>query len=74
MGLVGVVGAAVLDEGDVAAVVGVGVGDFNVHRALGERVRDASDIAVGAGVIRRNLTELPRFARSLDTWLAVLGD
>ena len=61
---------------DLAELVAVRLGwfDFNVHRALGERVRDASDIAVGANVVRRNLTELPRFARSLDTWLAVLGD
>ena len=46
--------------------------EFNVYRALGERVRDESDRALGAAVVRRNVTQLPRFARSLGAWLAIL--
>ncbi len=46
--------------------------EFNVHRALGARVRDESDRALGAAVVRRNVTQLPRFARSLGAWLAIL--
>lgn len=63
-------------ETDLAELVAVRLGwfEFNIHRALGERVRDASDREVGANVIRRNREQLPRFARSLDAWLAVLAD
>lgn len=46
--------------------------DFNVHRALGERVRDESDRELGAAVVRRNVTQLPRFARSIGAWLSIL--
>ncbi len=61
---------------DLAELVSVRLGwfDFNMRRALGERVRDEADREVGENVVQRNLTQLPRFARSLDAWLAVLGD
>jgi thiamine kinase-like enzyme len=59
---------------DLAELVSVRLGwfEFNVRRALGERVRDESDRQVGLNVVRRNAEQLPRFARSLDAWLAVL--
>lgn len=60
---------------DLAELVSVRLGwfEFNVRRALGERVRDASDQQQGINVVRRNVEQLPRFARSLDTWLKVLA-
>ncbi len=59
---------------DLAELVSVRLGwfDFNLRRTLGERVREDSDREVGASVVRRNLTQLPRFARSLDDWLTVI--
>src|SRR5439155_6013110 len=48
--------------------------DLNVHRALGERPRDASDRDAGVRVIRRQVEQLPRFVGSLETWITVLGD
>jgi thiamine kinase-like enzyme len=48
--------------------------NFNVRRAFGEHLRDASDRQAGVGVIRWNSKELPRFARSLDAWLTTLTD
>ena len=61
---------------DLAELVALRLGwlEFNVHRALGEQVRGAADREVGVYVVRRNVTQLPRFARSLGAWLAVLGD
>jgi hypothetical protein len=61
---------------DLAELVSVRLGwfDFNVRRALGERVRDESDRQVGLNVVRRNVEQLPRFARSLDAWFSVLAD
>ena len=61
---------------DLAELVSLRLGwfDFNVRRALGERLRDESDRQSGVNVVRRNVTQLPRFARSLDDWLAVLAD
>jgi Phosphotransferase enzyme family len=63
-------------ETDLAELVALRLAwfDFNVRRALGERVRDESDRQLGVNVVRRNVTQLPRFARSLDNWLAVLAD
>ena len=60
---------------DLAELVSLRLGwfDFNVRRALGERVRDAADRQLGANVVRRNVEQLPRFARSLEAWIAVLG-
>ncbi len=62
--------------GDVAELVSRQLTwmNFNVRRALGERLRDDSDREAGMDVIRRNAAELPRFVRSLDTWLAALAD
>lgn len=59
---------------DLAELVSVRLGwfHFNVLRALGDAARDAADRIAGENVIRRNVTELPRFASSLDSWLAVL--
>lgn len=48
--------------------------DFNMARALGERVIQPSDPQAGMNVIERNLVQVPRFARSLDQWLAILMD
>jgi aminoglycoside phosphotransferase (APT) family kinase protein len=61
---------------DLAELVALRLGwfDFNVRRALGERARDDADRQAGVRVIRQNVAQLPRFARSLDDWLAVLGD
>jgi Phosphotransferase enzyme family len=63
-------------ETDLAELVALRLAwfDFNVRRALGERARDESDRQLGVSVVRRNVTQLPRFARSLDDWLAVLAD
>ncbi len=47
---------------------------FNVRRALGELRRDETDRRAGENVIRRNVSELPRFARSIDQWLDELGE
>lgn len=60
---------------DLAELVAVRLGwfEFNLHRALGERVRGESDRGFGVSGVRRNVTQLPRFARSLDAWLGVLG-
>jgi hypothetical protein len=61
---------------DLAELVSVRLAwfDFNVRRALGERVRDESDRAYGLGVVQRNREQLPRFARSLGAWLSVVAD
>lgn len=61
--------------GDLAELVALRLAwlEFNAHRALGERVLDGADRAFGMNVIRRNVVQLPRFARSLDAWLAVLS-
>jgi len=61
---------------DLAELVALRLGwlDFNVSRALGERMRGESDRDAGVRVIRRNVDQLPRFARSLDAWLQVLGE
>jgi thiamine kinase-like enzyme len=61
---------------DLAELVSLRLGwlDFNVRRALGERARDGSDQQQGINVVRRNVEQLPRFARSLDAWLSVLAD
>jgi hypothetical protein len=61
---------------DLAELVAVRLGwfDFNIRRALGEQVRDEADREYGAGVVRRNVEQLPRFARSLAAWVAALGD
>jgi Phosphotransferase enzyme family len=61
---------------DIAELVSLRLGwlDFNVRRALGERLRDASDRDAGVRVIRTNVEQLSRFVRSLDTWIAVLGE
>jgi hypothetical protein len=61
---------------DLAELVALRLGwfEFNVHRALGERIRDDSDRQLGENAIRRNIEQLPRFGRSLDAWLAVLTD
>jgi aminoglycoside phosphotransferase (APT) family kinase protein len=48
--------------------------NFNLRRALGERIRDESDRDAGVRVIRRQVEQLPRFVRSLEAWVAVLGD
>jgi thiamine kinase-like enzyme len=48
--------------------------DLSVRRALGGRLRDASDQQYGAQVIHRYEEHLPRCARSLDAWLAALAD
>ena len=60
---------------DLAELVSLRLGwfDFNVRRALGERLRDIADRQLGANVVRRNVEQLPRFARSLEAWIAVLG-
>ncbi len=47
--------------------------NFNLRRARGERIRDGSDREAGIRVLQRNITELPRFLRSLEKWIAVLG-
>jgi hypothetical protein len=61
---------------DLAELVAVRLSwfDFNVRRALGHRIRDDADRQLGVNVVRRNTAQLPRFARSLGDWLAVLGD
>ncbi len=61
---------------DLAELVALRLGwfEFNVHRALGERIRDDSDRQLGENAVRRNVEQLPRFARSLDAWLAVLSE
>ncbi len=61
---------------DLAELVSLRLGwfDFNVRRALGERARDDADRQAGANVVRRNVTQLPRFAASLNHWLTVLTD
>ena len=60
---------------DLAELVSLRLGwfDFNVRRALGERVRDDADRELGANVVRRNVEQLPRFARSLEAWIVVLA-
>ena len=60
---------------DLAELFGERLGwfRFNVRRALGELMRDETDRAGGEHAIRRNVTQLPRFVRSRDAWLAVLG-
>ena len=49
---------------DLAELVALRLGwfEFNVHRALGERIRDDSDRQLGENAIRRNIEQLPRFA------------
>jgi hypothetical protein len=61
---------------DLAELVSVRLGwfAFNVRRSLGERVRDDADRQLGVNVLRRNVEQLPRFARSLDDWFAILAD
>ncbi len=61
---------------DLAELVSIRLGwfNFNVRRALGERARDDSDRDAGVQVIRRNVDQLPRFARSLSDWLSLLID
>jgi Ser/Thr protein kinase RdoA (MazF antagonist) len=63
-----------LQPHDLAELVSLRLGwfEFNVHRALGERIRDDADRAVGLNVIRRNVEQLPRFLRSLNAWLAIV--
>ena len=46
--------------------------DLSLRRALGDRIRHASDRQYGAQVIHNYEDHLPRCARSLDAWLAVL--
>jgi Phosphotransferase enzyme family len=60
---------------DLAELLAARLGwfDFNLRRALGERIRDESDREYGWAVIRRNVTELPRFVSSLDRWVAALA-
>jgi len=48
--------------------------DFNVRRALGERVLDDRQRAYGRAAVRRNTEQIPRFVRSLDAWLAAVAD
>ncbi|MDP9236215.1 MAG: aminoglycoside phosphotransferase family protein [Chloroflexota bacterium] len=60
---------------DLAELIAVRLGwlDFNFRRALGERIRDESDREYGWNVLGRNMGELPRFAGSLDRWVALLA-
>jgi len=42
--------------------------EYNIRRALGERLHDESDRALGDRQARQMLENLPRFQRSLDSW------
>ncbi len=47
--------------------------EFNVRRALGERLQDVSDAELATREALQILENLPRFATSLDKWVALLS-
>lgn len=46
--------------------------EYNVRRALGERLQSAADRDLAERETRTALSNLPRFARSLDAWTCLL--
>jgi hypothetical protein len=44
---------------------------FNVRRALGERLNDASDQGLGEGIARGGFRSVRRYQRSIDDWVRV---
>jgi|CXWL01.1.fsa_nt_gi hypothetical protein len=60
------------DLGEFAAVM-LGWFEFNVRRALGAPAEGEADRKLAADIVRRQFRNLPRFARSLDRWTALLA-
>lgn len=47
--------------------------EFNIRRALGDRLNDESDRALGERIARDGLQRIPVVLRSLDEWAGMLG-